>query len=394
MANYDMTREAWMRNQERYREAATGKWHWPLDPGCYDRRPGLNEGERVALSALADHLESGRLRDAYQLARPAVLTASPLTRLIVPLCDTLDVIGAFKAIRQMTLRVLLLEMHRHQAVCWGWSQRDWLDVLGADAEMFRKKYRVARECRQQVVACSYLLGGCVDLRPGIDSVALATTIFGPVSVEHAVRRVEEALRDIGLLPFPQLAHLLCLLLLSSRSPLLDDVTFASVEDIYQHGVSLSYKPDLNRVSRALVHMGVLENSVGLSAHIHAEWSQLCRRWYRDSPLAATTRREYYIFLLRIGRWLTHNFPEVHTPEQWTTDIADACAEAVVQMEVGQWTGRKRPHCTRSVVALETRRRCMQALRTFFRDCQHWDKLTYPFEPRRHFSLSSRRKSGR
>jgi len=60
-------------------------------------------------------------------------------------------------------------------------------------------------------------------------------------------------------PFSQLARFLCLVLLSNRSWLLDDVMCVRVDDLSQHGVSL------NRLSRVLVHLGVLVSLVGIPA---------------------------------------------------------------------------------------------------------------------------------
>ena len=123
MANYDMTRDAWMKNQQRFGEAAEGHWQWPLlDLAAYDRRVVLDVGEQAALREFAERIEGGRSREAYRLVQAATLAETPLTRLVTPLCDLLDVIGSTKSRRHMTMRVLLIEAYRRQSVYWGWQR--------------------------------------------------------------------------------------------------------------------------------------------------------------------------------------------------------------------------------------------------------------------------------
>jgi hypothetical protein len=399
MANYEMTREAWMRYQQRLRAASDGRWHWPLSLSGYDQRPDLDALERAELATLVGHIEGGHRNLVYQLIRAAMLTSTALTRLVAPLCDVLDATGALGQPRQMTLRLLLQETHRRKLAHWGWERPDWLALLGTDAELFWKRHHVVRECRQQVIAVCYLLTGCTDFRPcWVNHQRLATTIFGKASVEKAILRVEDALHAPGGHEFPQLPGLLSQVLLANRSPLLEDLTFGGLDELYRTGVNATSRPQLSRISQALVSLGMLEKPIGESEYLHSEWVTWCRRWRDTSQLTERVRQEYYPELLRAGRWLAQAYPGVQSPAQWDRSIAQAYMEALDQMVERQWTsleGHAQKEAGKGSAPLSPihKWRQVRALRTFFRDCQRWGWLTLDFDPRTSFVLASMQASG-
>src|SRR5437764_14582683 len=57
------------------------RWHWPIDPDCYDRTPELSPDELAALIALDWDVRRGRCHDP---ARPEWMT---IARLVRPLDD-------------------------------------------------------------------------------------------------------------------------------------------------------------------------------------------------------------------------------------------------------------------------------------------------------------------
>jgi hypothetical protein len=396
---YQMTREAWMRYQQRLQAVADGRWRWPLDLAGYDHRPDLDVLERAELATLVGHIEGGHRNLVYELMRAAMLTSTALTRLVAPLCDVLDAIGALGQPRQMTLRLLLQEIHRRQQAHWGWDRPDWLALLGTDAELFWKRHHVVRECRQQVVAVCYLLTGYTDFRPCLVShLRLARTIFGKASVEKAIQRIEDALHDSVDHEFPQLPGLLSQALLANRSPLLEDLTFDGLNELYRTGVPPTSRPQLSKISRALVSLGMLEKPIGESEFLRSEWVSWCRRWRDTSRLTEQVRRDYYAELLRAGRWLAQVYPSVQSPAQWDRSMAHAYMEVIDQMVKRQWTSleeraQKRAGKESAPLSPIHKWRQVRALRTFFRDCQRWGWLTLDFDPRTSFVLASERVPG-
>lgn len=385
MASYDMTREAWMKNQQRFREAAEGHWQWPLlDPAGYERRAVPDGAEQAALREFAACIEEGRSREAYRLVLGATLADTPLTPLVAPLCDLLDVIGATTSRRHMTMRVLLLEVYRRQSVYWSWQRSDWFEILGEDAEVFWKRHHVARECRQQVIAASYLLGDCTDFRPHlIDHVVLARAIFGKASVELAIARVEEGLKQANMPVFAQLPRLLCQVLLTNHSPHLADLSYGCLLSVYEQELPHGWKREVVRISTLLGQLGIIDRVLPFG--VHADWMYWCKRWYEVSTIESRTRRGYYMHLLRVGRWLAQNYPDIRSPLEWTPALTQAFAQEVDQLMAGQWSIRRATlHGDERVqesgqLATETKINYLQMLRTFFRDSRQWGWFQVEFD---------------
>jgi integrase len=65
-------------------------------------------------------------------------------------------------------------------------------------------------------------------------------------------------------------------------------------------------------------------------NVPAEWATACQQWYDLSDLPKPTRDGYYIWLLRIGRWLECTYPNVTSPAEWTPDVAYTFVQAVTQ----------------------------------------------------------------
>lgn len=374
---YDITREAWLRNQQRFQEAALGNWHWPLlDVANYGRQSGLAAEELAALRELAAHFDATSSRKAYQQVRAATPGPTALTRVVEPLCDALDITGATKSRRHMTLRVLLLEVQRRQQAYWAWTRDDWIEIICPDAERFWERHHVARGCRQQVIAVAYLLGDCAEL-PAIlvDHVALATMIFGKSCVEAATRRVEEGLARQEASPVPLLVRLLCQALLTNHDPRLESLSYERLRDLYQGDLPPEWRRELVRFSSRLAQIGVIERTLPFG--IHVEWARWCQRWYERSTIEARTRRGYYLHLLRVGRWLAQYDPSVHSPAQWTAALTAAFVRAVDRLEAGQWSLKKRfVQDGARVLAGEqmkaaTKTNYFMMLQTFFRDCSRW-----------------------
>ncbi|MBI4496610.1 MAG: tyrosine-type recombinase/integrase [Chloroflexi bacterium] len=161
------------------------------------------------------------------------------------------------------------------------------------------------------------------------------------------------------------------------------------------------------VARALVKLGVFPASAlppsavstarsdgrGLldlkaPGNVPTAWGQWCERWYATSTLTPKVRRIIGYYLLRAGRWLATNHPDVTAPDQWTRELAAAYVAAVDRMVVGEDTQAPTlPSSTQRGAPLgaATKDRHLAALRVFFRDGQEWNWFARRFDPRRTFA---------
>jgi integrase len=103
-------------------------------------------------------------------------------------------------------------------------------------------------------------------------------------------------------------------------------------------------------------------------------------------LAPQTRKVVYYHLLKVGRWLKQKHPEIHTPEEWTRELAAEWVAAVERMKVGEWIQDERSKQKERGKPLSPRAidKHLAALRVFFRECQEWGWIARRFDPRRSF----------
>ncbi len=98
-----------------------------------------------------------------------------------------------------------------------------------------------------------------------------------------------------------------------------------------------------RITAGLSHLHILEGPPEKERPVSSsfersgmapEWYEWSIAWYEQAvDLTAHIRRQYIGHLLAIGRWLSTLAPDVHTPEQWTEDLAlrfriDVCSWTV------------------------------------------------------------------
>lgn len=378
------------------RTAARG-WRWPVNLAAYNQRPGLTHSERADLAALVRHCEAGR-------AISTVHDYPSLRRLVAPLSDALTLICARDTRPQdahwAVLRILTHEMHQRQSAFWAWTEEDWIDLLGANRAMYAQRYPRQVSLRQHVIAVGYLLGDFRNLHAlgQVSQSALVYKVFGQQPVDAAATRVVETAACWGYSGTEQLTRALFETLLTSRSPLLTDLTRATLETARQHAVR-SIQDDFVGLSRALVELGILasplapadglqryERKAAATRGIAGEWLAWCQRWHQTTTVAPGTRNGGYNQLLIAGRWLAQEHPDITRPDQWTRDLAAAYVAAVDRMTVGQWAqATTTPAAKRGKpLAARTKATYLGSMRTFFRDCQEWGWIARTFDPRRCF----------
>ncbi len=111
-----------------------------------------------------------------------------------------------------------------------------------------------------------------------------------------------------------------------------------------------------------------------------------------TALEPTTLSGYYTNLLKIGRWLNQEHPEITSPAQWTATIATECVAAITHMTVGQYIGESFRLSHRRVpnhgqpIKPRTINVFLGALRRFFQDLQESEKIPLLFNPLRYLAL--------
>lgn len=182
-------------------EDTGGRWCSPIDPTRYERSPALSEAERHAIRELGlRNLRRLRYHD------PDAPQWAAISRLLHPLQD---VNAGFDTLPTMHLRramndavaVLLLRCADSGRSYWGWTEKEWLDLLGRNHKAFRGQVPDWAEGAVRPFLCghAYHLGGFASFnRLGrFDRLTLACRIFGSRLVEEEVGRVRAVLTGWG-----------------------------------------------------------------------------------------------------------------------------------------------------------------------------------------------------
>lgn len=114
------------------------------------------------------------------------------------------------------------------------------------------------------------------------------------------------------------------------------------------------------------------------------WSEWVMRWEATSTLAPHKRRQARGILLKVGRWLAAEHPEVREPEQWTRQLCATAVAAIDRMRVGDHVARQAGLQERIGTPLSARSKdgYLGVLRQFFRDCAEWGWIPRRFDPAR------------
>jgi integrase len=373
-------------------------WPWPVPLSHYDRSPDFSPAEQAALDQLV-----GRPRFQIRLA-----PTSCLQRLVQPIRDVLAVIGADPTTCIDTVRVMVIEMQQRGRPSWAWSATDWLDVIGPNYATFARRYgrqygpNQQPPARRALPVLAYLLGAPVPLDPLLAPFAIAPIarkVFGPETLDAGVQRLTRVLAGWGYWEKHHSGFIACVgyLLLRNHSPYLEDLTVELLEETKQSCAIPCVQDYLFQISRALGALGLISRPLADPRQaappvkpnpadpIAAPWLAWCQRWRSQSP--AQEKGHTYYQLLKVGRWLFQQHPEVASPADLTYEVAAEFVAAVMEMRVGDWisepkrarlpTGRLgqplRPHA---------RVKLLKSLRVFIRDCQEWGWMPVHLNPGR------------
>lgn len=372
-----------------------GGWTWPIDPASYDRVPALRPDELEALTILAPRISQwpARREPEWQL----------IERLVRPLVEAraaVHVVGVREAhAADDAVTALLRAMLGRQTTIWAWSTGAWLDVFGRSRQAFSAVHRLNDWgfARQPMIAIAYLLRCFPDPRPlrHISRVVLAEKVFGRGQVAAAVDPVERVLAAWGYLesrPGTSVRRVACTALLLNGSPRLTDLRADVLEESWR---GLTRRGPVRQIERALNALGIMDappphrggRRTVLDAGVDPRWAQWVRRWDTTSTVRASTRSHTRGNLMRIGRWLAAEHPDVYEPAQWTRPLCAAAVAAIDRMRVGQYAVAPEMLGDRvgQPFSATAKTQYLTALRVFFDDCSEWGWIPRRFDPGRAFA---------
>lgn len=379
-------------------------WSSPVEHRQYDRFFVLSSSESGAL----DKLVISRYRWGDDKMAGSKRIQSALSRLLTPLREAMAAMEGEDSYKDLAMATILRACQREKAPFWAWNQETWGRVLGANqAAFFRENgLKLDAAARQYMIAAAYLLGCPVDLRALGDfkRLCLACKVFGSTPVEAAVTTINSVLGGWGYASSGSktLATTLCELLLFNRSPYLEDLTPAYLEEFRRH-VSVERRARIYALGRALAALGIFPSPLAVAPigveksasnpgrsttdDVDPNWLAWVHRWESTSTLTRTTRRSVRIELLKAGRWLQAHHPTVTSPEQWDRELGISYVAAVDRMQLGDYVSQRYRGRARQQgpITPRTKSKYIGAMRVFIRDCQEWGWIPIRFDPSRVFS---------
>ena len=231
---------------------------------------------------------------------------------------------------------------------------------------------------------------------GVRPTDLARRLFGRAKLEHEVDRIRGHLRTIGYgrsaMRRRSLTTALSILFLRAGRAELEALTVENVQDARRAApLRAEQRRMYYRVAHALHGMGLIPNAIHHRTYasiatmsIDSEWVAWCTRWRATTTLAPASARSLYYAILKAGRWLAREHPEVRSPDGWTRDVALGYVSAVNDCKLGEFVTpeayKGRPSGT--PLSACSKVRLLSAVRTFLRDCQEWGWCARHFDPLR------------
>lgn len=301
--------------------------------------------ERQALAALTQRFAVGTKHWLKEVQ-------AALSPLLQPIYDVLKITAACNAARNSAIHLLVEEMHLRRTTFWAWTEAEWLEVLCPTEREFHVRHRWSGNCRQYVIAISYLLSGFTNIYAigTFFQYRLAIKVFGQAAVDEAMRRVREDLQSIGYGSRAKsvVPTALYEALLLNRSPRLEDLTIEVLEAVRQQSTPY-IKRGVGTISHTLQRLGIITRTLSRTIKaddtvdryravddVPLQWTGWCLRWRDTSTLAPSSRTALYYNMLKVGRWLAHHHPDVLSLGLWTRELALEYVAAVDRMRVGEW----------------------------------------------------------
>lgn len=402
-----------MNKSAHHQTASSKRWQWPINLGKYDRNVSLSANEIAALASFVS--KNPELGSRSGKSMPHQIRID-LRRITLPIEDALNVIRTLneesdnpsiysQRVRGNILSMYLWVTHKLQRTFWGWSREEWLNNFFGQGSI--RPYPI-RRVQQTMLATSYLLTDRIDNPRAClvyQSQKIARKVFGRTLIDTQLERVNNALSNLGygvssdFLKYT-VPRVLCDALLLNRSGFIEDLTFEMLSELREQESHEYAKAACYTLSNALASLGVIAQSLvpcrlkqkqkrpGTLEGISPEWVGWVDRWYETSTLSKRTGKNHYYVLLKVGRWLKANHPDVVSPEQWTRDLALDFVSAVLNLKYGQWASpdslyRIPPEKINKPFTPRAKRHYLMPVRVFFSDCQEWEWIPVLFNPWRY-----------
>jgi len=360
----------------------------PAEASCAGPRQSLS-GQPIPLDLTPTERLALELAVSPGSSHGQVLAAHrDLARLLAPIETTLKRFQISGSHLFIVRRAILRGIHTTDTAYGAWDVATWMGVA-----------RSAGRYRSNVLAVAHELGlvGAADvLAFGVEPTPFAWKLFGRDAVDRELQRVQAYLATVGYgskaQKHPILSSALARLLLLAGEPRLEVITIDLVERVHQQAPPASdLRTVLFRLARVLHGMGFVPREIryhpcqpALPQGVDPGWAEWCARWKATSTLAASTKRILYCGLVKAGRWLTLNHPEVRSPDDWTREVALEYVAAV-----GGFVGYEltTPHARQGhreglPLSAGAKGHLLQALRVLFHDCQEWGWAKRHFDPDR------------
>lgn len=357
-----------------------------------DRSSELSEREHEALDVLEGIF-------AHRHGQKPENARANLQRLLSPLEAALDHMMAASAPRNSAIRVMTQQLIRRRRAYWSWSQDEWQDVLAPSEGVFHQRNGCHGNCRQYVMALAYHLGSFDRLEEvgTFYQYRLAIKVFGRKEVDAVGKRVRDEMRSVGFKSkAPRgLKPALHSALLYQRSDRLEDITVETLRRVASSEIG-STRTGAAALSRVLARMGMIDEGFCLRQGVRRrppderkatedvpdEWMDWCDRWRAASSAAPSSVMSIYYGILKCGRWLGDQHPDIHSPAQWDRALALEYASVAMKMRIGEWSAPFGPAGARTgeplkPAAIASHLRCVRA---FFNDLQEWEWIAPQFAP--------------
>jgi integrase len=282
---------------------------------------------------------------------------------------------------------------------WDWPAGEWEAMLGRTVAEFRAGAPawVGDEVRPYLAAHAFLLGGFTAFHRlgSFQRLVLCWRIFGRDRVDGELGQLRRVLGgwgyQLGRPEDPLLPLTVAQLMLANGSPHLQDMTTGLFDRVREQrlldGVRLN---TVHAVQRAVAELGFCAAPAGRTGqHARATggaetWQQAADRWHDTSTLTRRVRGSVRANLLKVGRWLAAEHPEVADPAGWTRQTCATWIAALDRTRVGDYVQRTaglRDRLGQPLTAA-TKAGQISAMRRFFGDCQEWEWLPRRFDPQR------------
>jgi integrase len=375
-------------------------WSWTAGADAYDRSAALTAPELDALEALGwelrrwpRHWKDPRQIEWHTLRRLIVPLAAAREHLEVPENDDFQRRSATDAVA-----LVLRGCAARRTSFWAWDAAGWAEILGPSRKAFQGLYPgwADSSARTYAIGLACLFGFTeLNLLGNVGRAAVARKVFGSARVDHAVGQVTSVLHGWGQRS-PQVTarteSLVCHALLLNRSPLLEDLSAEVLQDLRANmTIPYSLRQNIHGLHRALAALGLTSPPPPPARlarppveGVAPAWAGWVQRWHDTSPLPPRGRKGRRNQMLRMGRWLAAEHPEIQEPGQWTRELCAAWVAAVDRLRIGDYiqSGDSLQGRLGEPLMPRTKAGLLAGARQFFRDCQEWAWIPRRFDPSR------------